>query len=230
MDRPRIALLNASFDDANTRRNFRRELDGSVEEFDVTEGHLPETYDHDAVVVTGSRASVYWDDPWIDAAREAVRRAVDRDLPVLGVCWGHQLLADALGGTVAAMEDREIGYREVSLTDAGRADPIFDGVESPLLVFTTHGDAVVELPPDATRLAANDYGLQAFRHGSAVGVQFHPEYDRETAEAVTRGKDMPQERIDRVVADITAANYRRASRAKTLFANFTDAIPTRAAD
>jgi GMP synthase - Glutamine amidotransferase domain len=230
MDRPRVALVNASYDDTNTRRNFRRELDASVEEFDATEGHLPVELEHDAVVVTGSRASVYWDEPWIDATRDVVRRALDRDLPVLGVCWGHQLLADAVGGTVEAMADREIGYREITLTTAGREDPLFAGVDSPLLAFTTHGDSVVALPDDATRLAENDYGLQAFRHGTGVGVHFHPEYYRQTAREVTRGKDLPQERERQVLDGVTDENYRRASRAKTLFANFTDGIATRAAD
>jgi len=230
MDRPRVALLNASYDATNTRRNFRRELDASVEEFDATDGHLPADLAHDAVVVTGSRASVYWDEKWIDATRDAVRRALDRGLPVLGVCWGHQLLADALGGTVAAMDDREMGYREIELTEAGRADPLFAGVDSPLLAFTTHGDTVIDLPDGATRLAENDYGLQAFRHGTAVGVQFHPEYDQRTAREVTRGKDLPAERERRILDGITDENYRRASRTKALFGNFTDRIAARTAD
>ena len=183
MDRPRVALLNASYDAANTRRNFRRELHASVEEFDVTDGHVPADPDHDAV-----------------------------------------------GGTVEAMDDREMGYREVYLTRAGGSDPVFAGIESPFLAFTTHGDAVVDLPEGATRLAENDYGLQAFRHGSAVGVQFHPEYDRRTAREVTRGKDLPEERIESVLAGITERNYERASRTKALFANFVEAVGTRAAD
>ena len=230
MERPRVALLNASYDAENTRRNFGRELHASVEEFDVTDGHVPTAYDHDAVVVTGSRASVYWDETWIDATRASVRRALDGDLPVLGVCWGHQLLADALGGTVEAMADREMGYREIHLARAGREDPLFAGIDSPFLSFTTHGDSVVEIPEGATRLAENDYGLQAFRHGSAVGVQFHPEYDRQTAREVPRGKDLPEERIETILAGITERSYEQASEAKTLFANFTGGIGRRTTD
>lgn len=230
MDRPRVALLNASYDPANTRRNFRRELAASVEEFDATAGHLPVALDHDAVVVTDSRASVYWDEDWIDATRETVRRALDRNLPVLGVCWGHQLLATVVGGTVEPMDDREVGYRTITLTEAGRADPLFAGIDAPLTAFTAHGDSVVDLPADATRLAENDCGLQAFRYGTGVGVQFHPEYDRRTAREVTRGADLPAERERRVLDEITDENDRRAGRTKALFGNFVDRLAAQPTD
>src|SRR6056297_3272092 len=103
MRRPRLALLNASHGDENVPRNYRRELSGSLEEFDVTDGSLPADYGYDGVVITGSRASVYWEEPWIDATKDWVAGAVERDLPCLGICWGHQLLASVLGGEVADM-------------------------------------------------------------------------------------------------------------------------------
>jgi len=221
MDRPRIALLNASFDQGNTRRNFRRELDATIVEFDAIEGHVPPDFDYDAVLVTGSRASVYWNEDWIDAGREYAADAVDAGLPVLGVCWGHQLLADALGGEVRDMDGYELGYRTVRTTDAGRSDPIFDGVDEEFTVFTTHGDEVTELPADAAVLAENDYSIQAFRVGRAVGVQFHPEYDTDTARDVASGKDfLPDERVEAALAGITDENYRAACETKQVFANF----------
>ena len=218
MTRPRIALLNAS-ETPSTIRNFRRELDADLVEFAVHE-ERPDTFGFDGAVVTGSRASVYWDEPWIDPLIEWVGTAVERGMPVLGVCFGHQVLAAALGGTVEDMGGYEIGYRDVEVGD----DPLFAGVESPATVFTTHSDTVTELPPEAERIAANDYGVHGFRVGNAVGVQFHPEYDPATAREVTRGKDLPDERIERVLEGITEANYAAACEAKTLFANFTDAV------
>lgn len=227
MDRPRIALLNASYEKTDTRRNFRRELDAAIEEFDAVDGHVPEHFDYDGLVITGSKASVYWDEDWIDPVREYAAGAVDAGVPALGVCWGHQLLADALGGEVRAMEDDayEIGYRTVETTDAGREDPIFDGFDPQFTVFTTHGDEVVELPPGGEVLAENDYAVQSFRAGPAVGVQFHPEYDPETARSVTHGKEfLPAERRATVLDGITEAAYAEASAAKRLFANFTRRI------
>ena len=218
MRRPRIALLNAS-QAPSTPRNFRRELDADLVEFDVHRD-LPDTFAFDAAVVTGSRASVYWDEPWIDSLTEWVSEAHDRGLPILGICFGHQLLAEALGGTVEDMGEYEIGYREVD-----GDGPLFDGS---VTVFTTHSDTVTELPPGAEQTADNDYGIHGFRVENAFGVQFHPEYDMDTAESVTRGKDLPDDRIRTVLDGITEANYAKACEAKGLFENFTELVRTAA--
>ena len=213
---PRIALVNASFVAADTLRNFRRELDADVTAYAATGGEFPDPGAYDGLVVTGSRASVYWDDPWITEARQWAAGAVEADSPALGICWGHQLLADAVGGTVEPMDEYELGYRTVRHTGA----EIFEGVPEAFTVFTTHSDAVTELPAGADRIAENEYGIQGFRHGNVYGVQAHPEYDLETAEAVTRGKDLPEERIESVCAGITEEAYAEATAAKQVFDNF----------
>jgi len=217
----RLALLNAAHDAEHNRRNFRREVDADLVEFHVTEGELPEGFAFDGCLVTGSRASVYWDEPWIDELASWVGEAIDRDVPFLGVCFGHQLLAHTLGGTVAPMDSYEIGYRTV---EHDGTNPLLDGVNEEFTVFTTHSDHVAELPPGATEFARNDYGVHGFRDGDVFAVQFHPEYDPQTAEDVASGKDLPDERIERVLDGITAENYRAACEAKRLFDNFTDYV------
>ncbi|WP_435334522.1 type 1 glutamine amidotransferase [Haloarchaeobius sp. TZWWS8] len=222
MSRVRIALLDAAHGDENTRRNFRRELDADLVEFSATDGHLPEHFEWDGVVVTGSRSSVYWDEAWIQPTKEWVREAADRGIPCLGVCWGHQLLAEALGGRVAGMGEYEIGYREVERVGD---NPLFEGVDDRFTVFTTHSDSVVELPPGAEETAKNEYGNHGFRKGHVFGVQFHPEYDTVTAEAVTLGKDeLDDARKQAVIDGITDENYAKACHAKQLFENFTSYI------
>ncbi|WP_121820109.1 type 1 glutamine amidotransferase [Halostella salina] len=221
MSRPRIAVLNAAHDPEHNRRNFRRELDADVTEFDVVGEEFPETFEFDGCLVTGSRASVYWDEEWIEPTKAWVRTAIDRGLPFLGVCWGHQLLADVLGGRVEPMGEYEIGYREVRHSGDSR---LFDGIDEAFTVFTTHSDAVVELPPGAEPIAANDYSNHGFRKGRTFGVQFHPEYDIETAEYVTEGKDLPEPRIQSVLDGINAENYAAACEAKALFDNFLDFV------
>jgi GMP synthase (glutamine-hydrolysing) len=241
-ERLRLALLNASTSERATSVNFRRELDADLAEFQVNDGQLPRGYEFDGFVVTGSAVSVYWDSEqaWVEPTCEWVREAVDRGLPALGVCFGHQLLAHALGGRVEDMGEYELGYREVrrtdldgegAATDDARAadggdpgDPLFAGLDEEFLVFTTHSDTVAELPPGATEIATNDYGNHGFRLGHVVGVQAHPEYDQTMAEAVTLTKDLPDERIQRVLDGIDDENYARACETKRLFDNFTDYV------
>jgi len=225
----RIALLNAAHDGELNRRNFRRELDADLVEYDVTERELPDTFAFDGCVVTGSRASVYWEEEWIADLSAWVREAVDRDMAFLGVCFGHQLLAHALGGEVAPMDDYEIGYRTV---EHDGESPLLDGVDTEFTVFTTHSDRVVELPPGAKQFAENDYGVHGFRTDDVFSVQFHPEYDTETAREVTQGKDdqLSNERIQSVLDGITTENYDAACEAKRLFDNFTDYVRERRAE
>ena len=215
--RPRLALLDASGPDSETRRNFRRELDADLAEFDVTEREFPGGFDFDGVVVTGSRSSVYEDEAWIAELVEWSADAVDRGLPVLGVCFGHQVLAEALGGRVEGMGEYEIGYREVSHTGDSR---LFDGVDETFTVFTTHQDRVVELPPGARPIAENDYGNHGFERGDVFTVQFHPEYDTKTAREVASGKPLSEEKMARVMDGINEENFAAACEAKQLFDNF----------
>ncbi|MFB6117378.1 type 1 glutamine amidotransferase [Halosegnis sp.] len=217
MTRPRLALLNVSHATQNTSRNFRRELEADITEFRLVDGDRPAGFAFDGFVVTGSRSAAYDDDEWIQATKEWCGEAIDRGLPGLGICFGHQLLADVLGGRVEPMGEYELGYREVQRV---ADDPLLAGLDDTFLVFTTHSDAVTELPDDATLLLENDYGIHGFRHGRVVGVQAHPEYDTDTAEQVTRGKDLPEERIERVVDGITETAYARACKTKRLFDNF----------
>ncbi|PSQ43545.1 hypothetical protein BRD17_05840 [Halobacteriales archaeon SW_7_68_16] len=221
MTRPRIALLNGAHEPDNNRRNFRRELGADLVEFHLPGGDVPETYDFDGAVVTGSRASVYWDEDWIDPTKAWVADAITRDVPFLGVCYGHQLLADVLGGTVEPMPDYEIGYRTVSHSGDS---VLFEGVDEDFTVFTTHSDRVTELPPGARRLAENDYGIHGFRKDHVFAVQFHPEYDMDTAEEVTRGKDLPDERIQSVLDGINPENFQAACEVKQIFDNFVDYV------
>lgn len=219
MQRPRIALLNAAHEAVDTRRNFRRELEAEVVEFHCPSGELPDSFAFDGCVVTGSKASVYWDEPWIGRLKEWVGEAVEAGLPFLGVCYGHQLLANVLGGQVEPMGEYEIGYRTVHQNGENL---LLDGIDEDFTVFTTHSDRVRKAPPGADVFARNDYGIHGFRKGRVFAVQFHPEYDVETARSVTEGKDDQLETatIDAVLEGITAEKYQAACEAKQLFDNF----------
>ncbi|HET9940245.1 MAG TPA: type 1 glutamine amidotransferase [Candidatus Eisenbacteria bacterium] len=131
---------------------------------------------HDALVVMGGPMGVYEADqhPHLADEVELIRRAVENEVPVLGVCLGSQLLAAALGSSVRPAH-KELGWLPVTLTLEGTADPLFAGLPRTLTVFHWHGDAF-DPPPRSVALASSDLTpCQAFRHGAHVGLLFHME-------------------------------------------------------
>jgi GMP synthase (glutamine-hydrolysing) len=140
---------------------------------------LPPPADLRGVVVTGSSAMVTDRADWSVACGRWLARAVEAEVPILGICYGHQLLADALGGEVAKNpRGREIGTIAVELTPEGERDEILGATERVARYQSTHVESVVALPPGAVHLARSDLDpFQAFRVGSACCVQFHPEFD-----------------------------------------------------
>jgi GMP synthase (glutamine-hydrolysing) len=147
----------------------------------VFEGEAPpDPRDLAGAVVTGSSAMVTDRGPWSEATGEWLCAAIAAETPVLAICYGHQLLAHALGGRVAKNPlGREIGTVEVALTAEARGDDMLGEFDGVLRVQTSHVESVLELPPDATRLATTKLDPNhAFRIGRTTwGVQFHPEFD-----------------------------------------------------
>ena len=138
------------------------------------------------VVVTGSPAMVSHKDPWSEAAASWLQQTVNRGVPVLGVCYGHQLLAHSLGGKVGPNpKGRQMGTQPVEFLPAALTDPLMAGLPQRVDCQTSHKEAVLALPPGAVRLArAPRDGNHAFRYGAcAWGVQFHPEFSAAAMEA-----------------------------------------------
>lgn len=155
----------------------------SARVIDVPAGDsLPDPGEAAGVVLTGAAPMVTDKLPWSERAARWLRPAVETGMPVLGVCYGHQLLAYSLGGRVADNPNgRELGTVEVQLLEPSGSDPLLGGLEPPLVVQASHLQSVVRLPGGAVRLARNDHDEHhAFRFGPrAWGVQFHPEFPPE---------------------------------------------------
>jgi GMP synthase (glutamine-hydrolysing) len=148
-------------------------------------GALPEPENYLGIYVTGSPAFVTDREPWSERTAEFLRQALARGVPVLGICYGHQLLAHSAGGTVGFHPGgREIGTVQVQLTPAGGGDALLGGLPATFSAQVSHRQSVLDLPGEALLLARNDFEPhQAFRLGDrAWGVQFHPEFsERVTA-------------------------------------------------
>lgn len=139
---------------------------------------FPDPSEIAGVVISGSPAMVTDRHAWSERAAQWIADHHGK-LPVLGVCFGHQLVAHALGGRVTALPDRsEYGTIEVQATAAADADPVFQGVPARFAAQAAHSQTVADLPPGAKLLAQNGFGVQAARMSDTVwGLQFHPEFD-----------------------------------------------------
>ena len=140
---------------------------------------LPDHRGWAGVLLSGSGAMVTDRADWSERTADWLRTAHQRGLPMLGICYGHQLIAHALGGRVDwHPQGREMGTVEVQLHDAARADPLFTGMPERFPAQTSHMQSVLEPPPGAVLLARSAHdGCKAFRLGErSWGLQFHPEF------------------------------------------------------
>lgn len=152
----------------------------------VTDPQLPDPVQVQGVILTGSPAMVTDREPWSERLAHWLANSAHGRVPVLGVCYGHQLLAHALGGAVDWHPlGRESGTATIELTPDGKNDPLLGILPPRFLAQVTHAQRVTRLPADAVLLAANTFeSHHAFRIGAATwGVQFHPEFSADVMRA-----------------------------------------------
>jgi GMP synthase (glutamine-hydrolysing) len=147
---------------------------------DVQREKLPEPDGFDGILITGAHEMVTDGHEWSESTAKWLVAAVEKKIPIMGVCYGHQLLAHALGGAVGDHpKGPEIGTVDINTTEEAKRDPIFKSFPKSFKAHVTHTQSVLKLPEGAVLLASNDYEPHhVFRVGNnAWGVQFHPEYD-----------------------------------------------------
>ncbi len=140
---------------------------------------------YDALISMGGPMDVWQEDlyPWLKDEKDAIREWVSKgERPFLGICLGHQLLAEAIGGTVGPMHDPEVGIVRVSHTSSAIRDPIMRSFPSTFDCFQWHSAEVKDLPPGAEVIASNQQcRIQAIRWGAAAyGFQYHVELTEST--------------------------------------------------
>lgn len=161
-----IALIHAETDLPGSLSELLAELGISLDVISVQDA-LPAPSELELLFVLGSIESAYDDSlPWLEKEMAWLRQVVDSGVPVLGICFGSQLLARLLGGSVSLNHQPEIGWCDIDTPDDSWSH------KGPWLNF--HFDAFTA-PPGATLLGRTELAQQAFRHGRVMGVQFHPE-------------------------------------------------------
>ena len=137
--------------------------------------------DFNAIVTMGGPMSVHDEGeyPFLREEAEFLERAIEANIPILGICLGAQMIARACYATVNRAPEKELGWKDVSLTDLGRRDILFQGIPGEMRVFQWHEDTF-EVPYGGSLLVtAEECPNQAFRYRNAYGLQFHIEVTRD---------------------------------------------------
>jgi GMP synthase-like glutamine amidotransferase len=175
-----------------------------IESFDVAASELPDPASHSAYLITGSPAGVYDPLPWIAPLQDFIRGAKDRRM--VGICFGHQVMAEALGGHVEK-SDKGWGaglhrYRIVG------SEPWMDGAGE-IAAPASHQDQVVIEPPNTELLATSpftEYAALAWTDRPAISFQFHPEFSPAFAKALIEQRYDVVPNPDAAIASLDAPN------------------------
>jgi GMP synthase-like glutamine amidotransferase len=218
-----LSIQNIACETLGMLEGMFREDGFEIENANAQDDVPVKSSDYSAIVVLGGPMAVYDNLPHLQKEQDLMRDAIKNNIPVLGVCLGSQLIAQAAGGRVFKGRKKEIGWHDVLLSPQGR-DGLFSGIgEKKMRVFQWHGDTY-ELPKDATVLAYTDLYPQAFRIGSAIGIQFHLEVNERLIkswikeyEAETRAEKIDAKDILPAPGDLPELE----KKCKVMYRNFT---------
>lgn len=193
------------------------------------DGLLPDCDLIGGIIITGSHAMVTDQSDWIKKTADWLLKAVMKEIPVLGICFGHQILAYALGGKVGYMpEGPEFGTVPLRLTDDAANDPLFGSLPRTFGVQTSHFQSVTELPPMSVLLGFTGKDPHsAFRYGRcAWGVQFHPEYDADIANAYVNeiNDEIKRSRKEAAASPLNCSDTVEGKKILSRFAEFTSDV------
>jgi GMP synthase (glutamine-hydrolysing) len=218
-----LSVQNIACETLGTLEQMFRSDGFEIEKIDAQGGVPSTSKGYAAIVILGGPMAVYDNLPYLQKEQDLIKDAMKNNTPVLGVCLGSQLIAQAAGGKVYKGKQKEIGMSSVYVTPASSND-IFRGVtDKTVRVFQWHGDTY-DLPSNAKMLAYTDLYPQAFRIGSAVGIQFHLEVDKALIESWMReySAEVSAEKIDpKSILPSQGDLEELSKRCRTVYTNFT---------
>ena len=183
---------------------------------------LPHPTNFAGIILTGSHAMVTDQEKWSKRVADWLLIVVKNKIPVLGICYGHQLLAQALGGCVDYNPNgMEFGTVELRLTHSAMKNPLFRGVPSAFSVHVSHSQSVIKLPPRTELLASSEKEPHQafFLPPSSWGVQFHPEFnDQISGEYVRKFTDQLKKEGQNV--DSILDNIQETPESENILKNF----------
>jgi GMP synthase-like glutamine amidotransferase len=162
---------------------FSNYFQDNLEVFRAASSEFPENIeDYDHVILSGSEDSILNDRKWIEEEMRLVKQIIDKGIPTLGICFGHQLISRALLGFEGVRKAKrpEIGWKQVS---ASRDNPLLGGIQRDFYVFNSHFDEVCNLTTEFEVFAYSgqcDVQSYQLRNAPMWGIQFHPEIDMES--------------------------------------------------
>ena len=158
--------------------NALKDTDCEFDWIKVYEGETVDSSSGDAWIITGSPRSVYDEESWMLKLEENIRDACKIKKLVLGICFGHQLIAKSFGGKVEVNPNGwELGSYPIRLTSHGKYSPLFKNMGNEIIVYESHKDSVTIIPDGAILLAYNTKCNQSFQlYNIIYSVQFHPEF------------------------------------------------------
>lgn len=172
---------------------------------------LPENADFAGIVISGSSMMLTDGISWLDDAADWLRKQAEKNIPILGICFGHQLLAYAWGGKVADNPNGiEVGTKRIIFNEKAKDDLLLKDFYPSILAQVSHVQSVVDLPENSIVLASSEQEpYQAFRIGKDIwGLQFHPEFDAEIIRKiiVSKAKAYPGKiAVENLLAEIEEA-------------------------
>jgi GMP synthase (glutamine-hydrolysing) len=196
-------------------QNFR----SSYEIFAVRKHIFPRSPDrYGSIVITGSSASANDNEEWIKNLIGFMQRSYRYRIPTLGICFGHQIIAKSLGGTIKKMDDVEVGWYKIN----HKGDGLFHGTDSPMYVFQSHTEMVCSYPKGAECISWNSVkqGFQ-MKERPIYGVQFHPEIDFDIATTVLEArKDKVEKLTGKRIGELNCAAVQGGYNASRIITNF----------